>query len=602
MHRITTLERWGMRAEIDFQPDGLRQVRESGFTGVLVNGGSGIGPDMLLPESLATVEPLPDLLPLTAAANQAHIRRRCALLREHGLAPWLMFWGVPGPDRSADYLAAESNRFFDRRTKLEMTAKFHRTPELFGHRSPRKVSWRGSRPLCLSHPVVREFYDNLVRRLAADPVRYEGVIFFPGDGDPEMCDEHCPRCAASGQSLWELMSAHVNRLHAGFQTAGRAISLYFGVWNQHLHGGLPNIRKILERLAPGVGVCMSLSDGWIEHRKSGTIAFDQPWSNVVEPGEMFLGTAELAHATGRPLMVFGEIAQSEVWDPVCHNMPLPGKTLRLLDNAVSVRGVDAVCDFWGHRHPFVSHANLAAMRVFFDAPDGNANPDRRLHNAAERHYGLPAARDALIAAGVDAWMRFEQTVDAWALAAWGQRFSFAIGRVGARGRIYGPLIPPVLRVGRYGENDPAFDTVEQAGRFLDLQEQDREAFNAAAECFEAFAAQADAERLAGAARLARREAANIRLAAELIVSEARFFLAARLFRAAQWDRLREVVAAEIDARERQLVLSGACGEGAGVDPVLVSEDIQNMRLYLSADSYPDVPDEWFHLTACPYTL
>ena len=155
-HRITSLERWGMRASIDFQPESVAYVRDAGYTGVLVNGGSGIGPDMLTPETLVASTVIPDLMPLTAQGSQREMRRRYQLLGEAGVKPWLCVWEVPGPDESADFLAAESNRFFDRRSKLEMTAKLRRTPEIFGHRSPQATSWRGNRPLCVSHPLVRE--------------------------------------------------------------------------------------------------------------------------------------------------------------------------------------------------------------------------------------------------------------------------------------------------------------------------------------------------------------------------------------------------------------------------------------------------------------
>ena len=37
--RITSLERLGMRASIDFQPESVAYVRDAGYTGVLVNGG-----------------------------------------------------------------------------------------------------------------------------------------------------------------------------------------------------------------------------------------------------------------------------------------------------------------------------------------------------------------------------------------------------------------------------------------------------------------------------------------------------------------------------------------------------------------------------------
>ena len=86
-HRITSLERWGMRAAHDFQPEACAYARQAGYTGVLVNGGSGIGPDMMTPESLLETRTFPDLMPLTAQAHGREMRRRCALLRAANLEP-----------------------------------------------------------------------------------------------------------------------------------------------------------------------------------------------------------------------------------------------------------------------------------------------------------------------------------------------------------------------------------------------------------------------------------------------------------------------------------------------------------------------------------
>jgi hypothetical protein len=51
-----------------------------------------------------------------------------------------------------------------------------------------------------------------------------------------------------------------------------------------------------------------------------------------------------------------------------------------------------------------------------------------------------------------------------------------------------------------------------------------------------------------------------------------------------------------------LEISGRLGWGGGVNPILVSEDIQNMRLFLSSDDFPNTDDELFHFTATPYSV
>ena len=41
------------------------------------------------------------------------------------------------------------------------------------------------------------------------------------------------------------------------------------------------------------------------------------------------------------------------------------------------------------------------------------------------------------------------------------------------------------------------------------------------------------------------------------------------------------------------------GSGGGVNPILVSDDIQNMRLFHSHPANPNVPEELFHFTLSP---
>jgi len=597
-HRITSLERWGMRMHADFQPESVACIRKAGFTGVLVNGGSGIGPDMLPAESLVESPVIPDLMPLTARGNRREMKRRCALLKEAGLAPWLCLWGVPGPDQSAGAEPAESNRFFDRRSKLEMSAKLHRTPEIFGRRDPKALSWRGSRPLCVSHPLVQEFYRDLMHRLLSDYPDLEGIFFFPGDNSAEICDDTCPRCRETGLDAWGRMIRYVNGLYTALAESKPGFKFYFAVWNKDKPEDVPTIRLFLDELHPGIGICMSITDNTVHQRKSGPMTFNQPWVNWAVPGESFLQTTKHAHEQGRPIMVLGEISQSEVWDPVCHNMPNPHKVLELLRNAEAVPGADALMDFWGHRGPFVPHANLAVMRAYYDDPA--AEPDLLLRRAAAEHYGL-ANHEDLVEKALECWRQFDGVVDDWALRIWGQRFSYGIGRDGARGYLYRPLIPPTLR------HDPwVIARVRRAGidpsilgRF---QMQDRLAFLFVAERFDEFADRLRDNGLLEPAAQARREARNIELAAELIASEGRTFEAFDAFQRGDWERLRTIIEAEIEARIRQQEISGRVGWGAGVNPILVDEDIQNMRLFLSHDAFPDVPDACFHFTATPYSI
>jgi len=585
-----------MRSAADFQDEALEALKAAGFNGVLVNGGSGIGPDMLLPEALAVTKAIPDLMPLTTEAYQREIQRRCEALRKYDLRPWLMFWGVPGPDQSTPSAAYDSNRFFDRRTKLEMTAKLRRTPEIFGFRNPAKMSWRGSRPLCVNQPVVQEFYQQLAEELPRLYPDLGGVVFFPGDGDAELCDDTCPHCHATGLTSWQIMADHVTRMFPGFQNAG--IPFHFCLWNHDSPKGPQTIRQILDGLPQGMDVCMSFSDGLQRPAEAGGMKFNQPWVNASKPGELFLDTLNLARSQGRKMLVFAELAQTEVWDPVCHNLPQAVKTRELLQNTSSLEDIVGLCDFWGHRAPFVSHANLAVMQAWFKEPSLNA--ETHLQQAAGIHYSLP---ESLAPQAVACWKKFDTVVDQWFLKAWAQRFSFCIGRPSARGRLYQPLIPPCLRdKSRAWEVRQIASDSDRAREFLAQQENDCLRFRETAEHFAALAETLQMHGLTSGAQLAARESAHIELAADLVVSTARFVLAVYLFESGEWDDLGTLVREEIDAREQQLLISGRCGFGGGVDPIFVSEDLQNMRLFLSDDTWPQVPDDLFHLTPTPYSV
>jgi len=599
-HRITSLERWGMRIHADFQPESVACIRDAGFTGVLVNGGSGIGPDMLTPESLVESEVITDLMPYTVKSNRQEMKRRCDLLKEVDLKPWLCLWGVPGPDESAGSPHADSNRFFDRRSKLEMKAKLMRTPELFGQRDPADLSWRGSRPLCVSHPYVQTFYRELMTKLTTDYPELEGIFFFPGDNGADLCDDFCPRCKATGLDTWDRVTNYVNELFEALIAVKPDFSFNFTLWNLHKPGDDAIIGRLLDKLHPGIGICMSMTDNNVDPRKSGPMTFNQPWVNWVKPGELFLNTVARAHSQNRPVMVLGEISQGEVWDPVCHNMPNPKKVLGLLRNSEDVPGANAICDFWGHRAPFHSHANHAAMRAYYADP--SAEDPLLLRRAAIAHYSLPPEQADVIDAALSCWQGFDATVDDWALGVWGQRFSYAIGRDAARGILYRAFIPVTFR-----EFNTSWPMSAMRSRDIDtnalahFQIDDRIAFLKVAATFDELAERLKEAALYDGASIAHREARNIELAGELLASEGRTILATDAYNRKDADALRGIIEAEIEGRIRQQEITGRIGWGAGINPILVDEDIQNMRLYLSCDDFPNTPDDTFSFTATPYT-
>jgi hypothetical protein len=605
-YRITSLEKWGMRVHADFQTDSVNFIKQAGFTGVLVNGGSGIGPDMLLPESLALTDAIPELMPLTVTGNRREMHRRCDLLKDAGLDPWLCLWGVPGPDASCESEFADSNRFFDVQTKYEMQAHLRRDPELFGRRDPKVLSWRGNRPLCLSHPTVQQFYRELYSRIIQDYPQIAGVFYFPGDHQAEICDQTCPRCRVSGKDSWQRIVEHINDIYLAMKQHKPDIRLYFTIWNQDHDQGRDNVQRLMQQLEPGIDLCMSMSDNVDQKRRSGNMRFNQPWSNMSRVGSFFQRTAQQAQQSGRSMMALGEFAQSEVWDPVCHNFPLPLKTLEFLKNAQSIESVDAICDFWGHRKPLHSHANLRIFQAYFapEAPPLEVADDILLSRAACLHYQLPDD-SLLVEQAIGCWQALDCAVDDWALTGWAQRLSFAIGRDAARGRLYMPLIPTYLKTA--SETWEVKRSILQDGRispadFARYQEQDCKAMCSVAHEFDAMADALKKQGNGAAADLACREARNIELAGQLFASIGRSILAIDAYNQQDRQLLGQTITDEINARQAQLELSAQLGQGAGVNPMFVNQDIQLMRFYLSSDDFPDTPDELFYMTISPYSV
>ena len=181
-----------------------------------------------------------------------------------------------------------------------------------------------------------------------------------------------------------------------------------------------------------------------------------------------------------------------------------------------------------------------------------------------------------------------------------QRFSFAIGRDRARGHLYKALVPPNLRA---AQKEWAVRTLRRAvadrQAYYALAGDDARRFDEAAEKFRSFSRRLAPLSAAGAAN-AEREALNISLAGELYASQGRFLEALELWEKKDAPRLRKTIELELAARVRQLELSSRLGPRVGVNAPLVEEDIQNMRLYLALDSFPEADGSLFDFTVSPY--
>lgn len=569
--RITSLERFGLRTEDAFSEKAIAYVREAGYNGIFVNGGSGLGGDSIPVECLVDTRSIPDLMPHSARRYGAIVRERLAKLRAAGIRPWLCMWCVTG----ATVGGVPNETTWNGRVRLEISAKLRKTPDLFGT----GMSWRGNRPLCVSHPLVRAYYHELISGIAREYPEIEGLFFFPGDAKLEICGNRCPRCAARGVSQQERMTAFVNELYAAWSASGAPRRFYYAFWNLgqpvvHSPFNRAAFEKMLDDLAPKMGVAMSINDISTRSQALGDVRLNQPWGTCAEIGDQFRLLLDRARESGRPVMAVSEISQSEQFDPVCANMPFAVETLRLLRNAAANCGIDAVLDFWGNRPPFLADASHAVMRTYLDLPKGS--DDEILLKAAARHYGEDRAER-----GVAAWRAFDRLMRSYPLAGWSQRFSFAIGREGARGPLYQPLVPVQLVKIPDWSVRMLLQQKQSAEAFLRAQKEWVAEFDRTAELIQS---------------LSPDEADRIRLAGRLNVSIGATVRARELYAARDAAKLRRVIEAEMANREEQLRLSARLAPGSGVNALLVEEDITNMAFYLSDADFPDVPPERFSLS------
>lgn len=598
MDRITSLERFGYRTCGEFTEEAVRKTRDAGFNAVFINGGSGFGPDSFFVESMLKTEVLPDLLPYTAEYVSAEMHRRIALLKKYDLKPYLCVWDTLGTQCS-DFIQCQ---YLERRTKLELRAKQRRDPELFGKMN----SWRTGEPLCISHPTVQAFYHELFSRLPLEYPELSGIYYFPGDFALGICTDECERCKSTGLTQQERMLAHINRLRAALNTTeqGKSVAFYYGFWNMNQPGAAPPVPPgiidfALERLSPDIGAALAINDNCDVTRQGCPMTYIQPWGTFTERGPFFLHAAELCRKQHRRLMAFSEITQSEQYDPVCVNMPFALKTLNLYRNLAKTPEADAVIDFWGSRPPYYPDACHAVQKCFLAHPD--ADDDEILRRAAALHYGITENDVHLIDQALSAWKAFDAVIENESLCGWSSRFSYAIGRCGARGTFFRPLIPPFLRnfLHSWGAQQILLFGTTPEVCFAKRQE-DAESYRKCSEIFRDLSRCLSEANCHIGAENAGREADHMALYGMLCISAGRFLFSAKLFEDKRFDELRSEIEKEILHRRKIMELSYGLQPFSGVDTALVEEDVMNMALYLSDDSFPDAPDDIFSLT--PVTM
>jgi len=594
--RLTSWEKWGFRTSTTYTAEGLRHLKGGGFNAILVGGGSGMGPDSISPEMFVRSDTIPDLMPESRKLNEKTMRERVDLTRAVDLECWLMIWGILGPDESRGTAYAQNCQTLDRRIKLEMRGLLAREPDLFGHRDPSGCSWRGSRPLCLSQPKVQAYYRELYANLIDDWPELSGLVFFPGDHNPECCDEHCPRCSTAPGGPWEVYVRFLNDVIETVLAKRPDLPVFAIVWNPEI-----SVRDwIIQKAHPQCGVMFPYPDLVDQERRTGRLRTAQPWMSIDTMGELTAENAEMARQAERPMMALHEFCQSEVYDPV-HMFPLPGKAVTVLKK-LAHDGFCGVMDFWGDYPPITRNANMMALNAYLQAPDDSRGQllQRVADDVLERNLDHEHVREALLGL----WQKIEDTVDGQAYFTWFQRMNAGIGRQGARGHMYLPLIPPFLHLD-LRPRDNYFQThirIWIDGKLGAVhgqaQLEDQQSFNALAEESDAISRQCvDAALPAGAAFLSE-QAVNLRLYGTLLASLGRSVWALEAYANKDAATLKQCIQDEIQERSEQIRLTAKLGYG--IDRDLVEEDIQLMLQYLSAPDFPDTPPDVFTFTLAPF--
>lgn len=614
-HRITSLERWGFRERTPYTTDQLRKIKDSGYNGVYVNGGSGFGPDSISPEMFIKSEIIPDLMPQCIEKHEELIRLRIKDTTDVGLNPWLMWWGIPGPDESFGTGNSVGTNYLDKLLKSEMHNLLKKEPDLFGSRDPKSCNWRGSRPLCLSHPKVKLFYKDIVKKLCLEYPEIEGITFFPGDHNPDMCDHKCERCYQYS-SQWQIYVEHLNGLAEIFKELRPNIKLYSILW----HSTADARHWILEKLSSKIGVIITANDiiyqdcrpnidkpFWstpaeiIDRRTPKMeMVFEQPWMNIAQIGDIARENIKTAQAAGREVLAMHEFSQAEVYDPVI-NFPLPGKTLKMLKNLQQYSGITGFMDFWGNYGPIEYHTNHAAMRTYFSCADESF--DALLSKTAVDITNVQDKDDKFNKSVVEIWNKIEDAVDNQAYFTWFQRFSPAIGRVGARGHFYQPLIPNFINL----DNRPAALFVQCAKSWLaddllqifaNCQFEDMQILTSLAEDSELLAEQFKTVENQRAFNFISGQALSLKLYASLLGSIGRMLSAIYYYDKRRIDELKDYINDEIDAKQKQIEISKQIGYGINIE--IVTEDIKLMEKYLRSPDFPDTPLENFTITPTIY--
>ncbi|OHB48147.1 MAG: hypothetical protein A2Y10_17725 [Planctomycetes bacterium GWF2_41_51] len=613
-YRVTSLERWGHRDQTPYTIEELEKIKASGYNAVFINGGSGMGPDSISPEMFIKSDVIPDLMPKTISVHKKNIHQRIKKTVEAQLKCWLMWWGIPGPDMSWGTGNSLGTRYLDKTLKYEMHQLLKKTPDIFGSRDPKSCNWRGSRPLCLSNPKVKSYYNDVVNQLCSDYSDIDAITFFPGDHNPDMCDDTCSRCSLF-YTRWQIYVEHLNDIAKIVEDTGSNIKLYVILW--HSTGDARH--WLIENLSSKFGIILTGNDIIYQNRPPYInqpflstpmeiidkrspckgMVFEQPWMNISQIGEIAMDNFKAAQAIDREAIVLHEFSQSEVYDPVI-NFPLPGKIIKMLKKVEDV-GFSGFMDFWGNYGPVEWHVNNIAIKYYLEDPEKN-----------EEEILLKTALDITEISNHDhffnkeiirLWKLVEKAVDQQAYFTWFQRFHPAIGRTGARGHFYQPLIPNFINL----DNRLPSLFVEIAKswladglliEFAKSQFEDILTFTTIIKAYDLLCNKIQEEGNQRAYIFISKQSLSLKLYTSLLGSVARMLLVINFYNKGKKNDLRNCVSQEIDARSKQIEISKQIGHGVNAE--IVKEDISLMKQYIQSSDFPETSMDDFSITSTIY--
>ena len=411
-----------------------RHVREMGYNAIILGFLDQWDEDLSFLEFYGRSEAVPGLIPDDyRRKNRAELSRRLKIATEAGLSIYMSIASPLGP---------KSKMFLDNRDPMQSGGSY---PGGFTN-NPRGQFGKCLGPdeeLCVGHPNVRRFYNELIIDIVRSFPEIRGFSIFGGDFYSSMCRKGaCPRCGDTPE--WQRFADWVAELAKGARSVRPDVEMYIVNWPWW-----DEIFKILQRTDRSIGFVISSAWGFRfgEHgqrypsltpkwwmydfnantapvelgERPGTIAeLHDPWSTLGPAGRKCSGFIDEAARRGNPVIILDELSTSEPVMPFF--TPNPLTTLEKL-RQWKQRTVHGVIDWWGlHRQEAEGwhvDVNRQAVRQFLRSPE--ATDDAILSSVAKEIYGADASAPAMAA-----WGEMKKALDGWSIICWHQRMNWPV--------------------------------------------------------------------------------------------------------------------------------------------------------------------------------